>query len=53
VRAGPGPGLGPPVPAVDEVAAAYWIGGPYLFESEANKQAFIDDPHKYEIIRRM
>jgi YHS domain-containing protein len=33
--------------------AAYWVGGPYLFENEANKQAFIEDPHKYQIIRRM
>jgi len=32
---------------------AYWIGGPYMFESEANKQAFVVDPHKYEVIRRM
>jgi YHS domain-containing protein len=32
---------------------AYWVGGPYYFESEANKDRFVDDPHKYEIIRRM
>jgi YHS domain-containing protein len=32
---------------------AYWIGGPYFFESDSTKSLFIDDPHKYEIIRRM
>jgi YHS domain-containing protein len=32
---------------------AYWLGGPYFFESEANKALFVDDPHRYEIIRRM
>lgn len=32
---------------------AYWVGGPYYFESEANKAAFVDDPKKYEVVRAM
>jgi YHS domain-containing protein len=32
---------------------AYWIGGPYFFESDSTKARFVDDPHRYEIIRRM
>ena len=32
--------------------AAYWIGGPYFFEAESTRQRFIDDPHRYEVIRR-
>ena len=32
---------------------AYWIGGPYFFESESTKARFVDDPRRYEIIRRM
>ena len=32
---------------------AYWIGGPYYFESDSTKARFVDDPHRYEIIRRM
>lgn len=32
---------------------AYWIGGPYYFESEDNKARFVEDPHKYEVIRLM
>ena len=32
---------------------AYWVGGPYFFESESNKDQFVEDPHKFEIIRRM
>lgn len=32
---------------------AYWIGGPYFFESENTKAEFVADPHKYEVIRRM
>ena len=32
---------------------AYWVGGPYFFESDSTKARFVDDPHKYEIIRRM
>lgn len=31
---------------------AYWIGGPYFFEAESTWQRFIDDPHRYEVIRR-
>jgi YHS domain-containing protein len=30
---------------------AYWVGGPYIFRSEANKAAFVDDPKKYEVVR--
>lgn len=33
-------------------AAAYWVTGPYFFESDSSKQRFVDDPHRYEIIRR-
>ena len=32
---------------------AYWIGGPYFFESETTKAQFVDDPHRYAVIRRM
>jgi len=32
---------------------AYWIGGPYFFESDSTKARFVDDPRRYEIIRRM
>lgn len=32
---------------------AYWIGGPYFFESESTKAVFVGDPHRYEVIRRM
>ena len=32
---------------------AYWIGGPYFFESDSTKARFVDDPHRFEIIRRM
>jgi YHS domain-containing protein len=31
---------------------AYWIGGPYFFEADSTRLRFIDDPHRYEIIRR-
>jgi YHS domain-containing protein len=30
---------------------AYWIGGPYYFESDSTYARFADDPHKFEIIR--
>lgn len=30
---------------------SYWIGGPYFFESDSTRQVFVDDPHKYAIIR--
>ncbi len=33
--------------------AAYWIGGPYYFENDTTKARFVDDPHRYEVIRRM
>jgi YHS domain-containing protein len=32
---------------------AYWIGGPYFFEHDSTKARFVDDPHRYAIIRRM
>lgn len=32
---------------------AYWVGGPYFFESEATKAAFVDDPHKYQVVRAL
>ena len=32
---------------------AYWIGGPYFFESDSPKARFVEDPHAYAIIRRM
>ena len=30
---------------------AYWVGGPYFFESESTKTVFVEDPQKYEVIR--
>jgi YHS domain-containing protein len=30
---------------------AYWVGGPYYFESDSTWTRFVDDPHHYEIIR--
>ena len=32
---------------------AYWVGGPYYFENDSTKARFVEDPHRYEIIRRM
>lgn len=32
---------------------AYWVGGPYFFESESTKAAFVDDPKKYEVVRAL
>ena len=31
----------------------FWVGGPYYFESDSTKSHFVDDPKKYEVIRRM
>lgn len=31
----------------------WWVGGPYFFESEVTKAAFIEDPKRFEVIRRM
>ena len=31
---------------------AYWFGGPYFFSSDSTKAAFVDDPKKYEVVRR-
>lgn len=36
-----------------ESPEAYWIGGPYFFENDSTKALFVDDPHRYAIIRRM
>lgn len=33
--------------------SAYWVGGPYYFESEETKSAFVEDPRKYEIVRAL
>ena len=30
---------------------AYWVGGPYFFESDSSKTVFVEDPHRYEVIR--
>ena len=32
-------------------AESYWIGGPYYFESDTTWARFVDDPHRFEIIR--
>jgi YHS domain-containing protein len=32
---------------------AYWVNGPYFFESESTKTEFVRDPHKYQVIRPM
>ena len=32
---------------------AYWVGGPYYFMSDANKDAFVADPKKFEVVRAM
>lgn len=32
---------------------AYWVGGPYYFASDSTKAAFVNDPHKYEVVRAM
>lgn len=34
----------------DEV---YYIGGPYYFESDSSRSRFIDDPHRYEVLREL
>jgi YHS domain-containing protein len=31
----------------------YWIGGPYFFETEASLAAFVEDPFRWQVIRRM
>ncbi len=31
----------------------YWVGGPYFFENDSTRAQFIDDPHRYQVIRRM
>lgn len=31
----------------------YWVGGPYFFESDSTKAVFVEDPHRYQVIRRM
>lgn len=32
---------------------AWWVGGPYFFESDSTKARFVEDPHRYQVIRRM
>ncbi len=32
---------------------AYWVGGPYFFESDSTRARFVEDPHRYEVIRRI
>ena len=32
---------------------AYWVGGPYFFESDSTKAIFIEDPHRYEVVRAL
>ena len=32
---------------------AYWVGGPYYFESDSTKDRFVADPHRYEVVRAM
>jgi YHS domain-containing protein len=34
-------------------AEAYWIGGPYYFESDSSKARFVEDPHRFEVIRQI
>lgn len=33
--------------------SAYWVGGPYFFESEDTKASFVGDPKKYEVVRAL
>ena len=34
-------------------AEAYWVGGPYFFESDSTKALFVDAPHRYEVVREL
>lgn len=31
----------------------YYVGGPYVFESDSTLAEFLKDPHRYEIVRGM
>lgn len=31
----------------------YYVGGPYFFESDSTRDAFVDDPHRFEVLRRL
>jgi len=31
----------------------YYVGGPYVFESDSTLARFLEDPHRYEITRGM
>ncbi len=31
----------------------YWVGGPYFFENDSSKTAFVADPQKYQVLREM
>jgi YHS domain-containing protein len=30
---------------------AYWVNGPYFFESDSTKRVFLEDPARYQVIR--
>lgn len=30
---------------------AYWVGGPYYFESDSTWAAFVADPFRYQVVR--
>ena len=32
---------------------AYWVGGPYFFENDSTKAAFVDEPQKYQVLREL
>ncbi len=32
---------------------AYWVNGPYFFESDSTKDEFVKDPKRYQVIRPM
>ncbi len=32
---------------------AYWVGGPYFFQSDSTKQVFVDQPFQYEVKRTL
>lgn len=32
---------------------AYWVNGPYFFESDSTRRVFLEDPARYQVIRPM
>ena len=32
---------------------AYWVNGPYFFESDSTRERFIEDPKRFQVIRPM